>query len=403
MLNKKEHARRRRIISQGLSDAAMRTHEPTILSHIKTCFDAILSTEESLLGLEQPDGQSSTVASMEEQWTEPRDMAKWLNWLTFDVMGDVIFGVRYNLLGSSASRHVPEAIEASNIRMSVLIQAPIIRQLARVDRWIFPASIAARTHFLSFVHGLVDRVMKPEVAAGSNGLVSILKSTQDPITGDKLTAKEILAESTTLCIAGADTTSTALAATLYYLAYTPRAYRRLAHEVRSAFNSKDEIRSGHNLAKLTYLRPCIEEALRMSPPAGSAPWREAQAGGEIVDGQTLPEGVQVGVPIYGIHHNPRYYPAPFEYRPERWIVGECGSTKDDVDAARAAFCPFSVGMRGCVGKGMAMMELQLAVAYAIFVLDFVLVPTNDNSTAEKISWGFAGEYATADHITGSKR
>lgn len=393
MIDKKEHARRRRIISQGLSDAALREHEPTLLSHIKKCFAEVADTEERSLGLDYPASPTAR-----DPWSQPRDMSRWFNWLTFDMMGDAIFGLRYNLLGSGANRNIPDAIEESNVRVSVLLQAPVIRQIGRIDRWMFPKAIEARNVFLRFVGGLVDRVMKPENAPQARTVVSVLKASIDPVTGDKLSAKEILAESTTLCVAGADTSSTALAAIFFYLASTPRAYKRLKQEVRSAFEHEDEIQTGPTLSKLAYLRACIDEALRMTPPAGSSLFREVQPGGATVDGQNLPAGVQAGVPIYGIHHNAHYYPAPFEYRPERWLEGESGNTKENVELARSAFCPFSVGTRGCVGKGMAMMELSLALAYAVFTLDFQHAAEQQPLKGR----GYPGEFAVEDHITASK-
>ncbi|KAI1613403.1 cytochrome P450 3A31 [Exophiala viscosa] len=398
MINKTEHARRRRIISLGLSDAAVRSHEPTIMAHIKKCFDCISDTDERSLGLEPPMSPISPTSGPREPWTPPRNMSNWFNWLTFDIMGDVVFGVRYNLLASARHRQIPEAIEQSNVRVSVLLQSPIIRQIGRLDRWLFPKAIGARNQFLTFVGGLVDQCMKPECTPIARTVVSILRSSHDPLTGDKLTAKELLAESTTLCVAGADTSSTALAAIFFYLSHTPRAYQRLKREVRDAFESEDEIQTGPTLNKLRYLRACIDEALRMSPPAGSSLFRQVQPGGAVVDGQSFPAGVEVGVPIYGIHHNAEYFPAPFEFRPERWLEGESGNTEESVQQARSAFCPFSMGTRGCVGKGMAMVELSLAVAYAVFMFDFQIADGDETLKG----WGFKGEFPLEDHITGSK-
>lgn len=78
---------------------------------------------------------------------------------------------------------------------------------------------------------------------------------------------------------------------------------------------------------------------------------------------------------------------PWAFRPGRWLVG-CGGeggaqsgaegagegdgTASSVAGAREAFCPFSVGPRGCVGKGMAYLELSVALARVVWLFDLRL-------------------------------
>jgi cytochrome P450 len=400
MINKKQHGRRRRIVSRAVSNTAMREHEPTILYHIKKLLDAVSQTDDEGLGLVE------TIKDYEEGWSRTRNMTHWCNYLTFDIMGDVIFGVKLNLLDNFANRYIVSAIENSNVRVSVLIQSPILgtKWMGRLDRYLFPKAIAARGHFLKFVSGLVNHTMKLDCSPAARTVFSVLTTSSDPETGDTLSARELMAESTTLCVAGSDTSSTALAALFFYLARNPRIYDRAAQEIRSAFKSKDEIRMGATLNSLTYLRACIDEALRMSPPAGSSLYREVMDGGATVCGQYFPAGVEIGVPIYGIHHNPKYFPAPHTYRPERWIVGEGGSTQQSVELAQSAHIPFSVGPRSCVGKIMALTELMLGGALALYTLDFRMEEGDSNGGRWGADKGFdePGEYVLHDHITASK-
>lgn len=284
----------------------------------------------------------------------------------------------------------------------MLLQSPVIPRIARIDRWLFPKAIQARDQFLIFVRGLVDRVMKPDCnpnPKATTTVVSMLRRAHDSVTGQQLTTKEVLAESTTLVVAGSDTSSTAMSATFFYLANSPQAYRRAQDEVRSLFDSADEIRIGPKLSKLVFVRACIEEALRMSPPTGASLFREVMQDGATVNGKWFPPGVELGVPIYAIQHNPEYYPSPFEFRPERWLESE-GTPKKSVEAARSAYCPFSVGTRSCVGKHMAMVELTLAVAYAVYTLDFEFAPEKQQATDKR--WGIEDEFKLRDHITASK-
>ena len=189
-------------------------------------------------------------------------------------------------------------------------------------------------------------------------------------------------------IAGSDTTSTAMSATLFYLVRNPEALAKAADEVRRTFSDVEEIAQGAALNSCAYLRACIDEAMRMSPSVGGIAPREVLSGGMTVDGEPIPEGTVLGVPHYTIHHNSSYYPRPFSYVPERWLVG--GERKEaqptgysdktaatttttvsdrDVSLAQSAFCPFSIGPRGCIGKGLAYAEMMTALARTLYLYD----------------------------------
>ena len=110
-----------------------------------------------------------------------------------------------------------------------------------------------------------------------------------------------------IAVPGADTTATTIAATFFYLARNPQCYERLAQEIRSKFQSGAEI-CGSKLSTCQYLRACIDEAMRMSPPIPGTLWREQASddGGEkpiVIDGHVIPQGTYVGVSTYTLHHN----------------------------------------------------------------------------------------------------
>ena len=176
-------------------------------------------------------------------------------------------------------------------------------------------------------------------------------------------------------IAGSDTTSTAMAATLFYLVRNPHALKKVTEEIRSKFADVEEIVHGGLLGSCTYLRACIDEAMRMSPSVGGVLPREVLPGGMTIDGHSLPAGTVVGTPHYSIHHSDEYYPQPFSFVPERWIAGAENpasgkvTSGDDAALAQSAFCPFSVGPRGCIGKGVAYVEMTTTLARTVFLYD----------------------------------
>ena len=197
-----------------------------------------------------------------------------------------------------------------------------------------------------------------------------------------------------------------MAAYFYYLSRNAEVHAKACVEIRAAFSSADEIRAGRNLTSCVYLRACIDESLRMSPPVGGALWREVCNGDLHINGHRIPQGYDVGVGIYAIHHNPKYYPSPYSYVPERWIVSE-NTTRESVDLARSAFSAFSIGPVGCVGKNLAYMELILVMARVIWALDIknvdeVKAEAPKRKHASRYNHHFQSEYRLRDRFTSWK-
>lgn len=212
--------------------------------------------------------------------------------------------------------------------------------------------------------------MEPNDNSPRKDFTHYLLHARDSVTGTGLTIAELHADSALLMHAGSDTASITISACLFYLLYNPPQRAVLIREIRSSFTSVSEIHSGPALSSCTYLRACIDETLRLSPPVPSHLPREVLPGGLTVDGHLLPEGTVVGTSPWAIHHNSEYFPEPFSFQPERWVLTTTNA--DAITTARAAFCPFSLGARGCVGKGVAYLEVSLALAHLLWRYDIVL-------------------------------
>ena len=190
---------------------------------------------------------------------------------------------------------------------------------------------------------------------------------------------------------------------MFYLTHNTRTLSKLNQEIRNAFTDVEEICSGPTLQSCTYLRACVDEALRLSPPVGGLLPRQVLAGGMEVDGHHIPEDTVIGTPHYALHHNPAYYPDPFEYKPERWFSDPAGGiTEDQVAMAHSAFCPFSIGPRGCIGKGMAYVELLTTIGRLSFLYDMQLAPGKQVGEGRlDLEWGRQrkGEFQLQDIFT----
>lgn len=357
--DKDVHARKRRVLSHAFSESAMKEMQRYILGNIRTFCEQV--------GL--ADGTADS-----KGWSKPRNMADWFNYLAMDILGDLSFGKAFHMLEQDDNRFALDLVEAAATRHLICGTMPIVDKLG-VDKYLFPNLAAGRARYMNYSKGqLAERTKLGEETDRRDFFYYLLKA-RDPETGQGFSTPELWAESNLLIIAGSDTTSTAMAATMFYLVRTPHALKKVTEEIRSKFVDVEQIVHGPALGGLTYLRACIDEAMRMSPSVGGILPREVMAGGMVIDGHSIPAGTVVGTPHYAIHHNEEYYPGAYTYIPERWMAGSKnpsnGSefTQDDVSRASSAFCPFSIGPRGCIGKGLAYVEMTSTIARTLFLYD----------------------------------
>ncbi|MCJ1388061.1 hypothetical protein MMC18_000905 [Xylographa bjoerkii] len=390
-VDKVQHARKRRVIGQAFSDSALRSFEEHVLEHIKI-FVKCLSANNT--GDETKD---------KGPWSPAMNIADLTSYVSFDLMAELVFGKAFRMLELVDNRFIIDLIKIAAFRVGVCLQMPKLA-VWNMDKVFAPSVRKLRDQYVHTSRKMaMDRM---EMESKRQDIFSHILAAKDPQTGEGFSVDEIWGESTLLIVAGSDAISTGLAGCFYYLSRNPEAYSKVCSEVRSRFSSADEIRTGPTLASCTYLRACIDEALRMSPPVGGALWREVCKGGLQLNGRIIPQGYDVGIGIYAIQHNPAYYPAPYTYRPERWLTSE-NNSQESVDLARAAFSAFSIGPVGCVGKNLAYMESMLTMARVLWTLDINYVRDVESERLKgqyesQYKDHFKSEYKLRDRFTSWK-
>ncbi|KAL2266815.1 hypothetical protein VTJ83DRAFT_6167 [Remersonia thermophila] len=400
--DKDVHARKRRVLAHAFSDGAIKEVERYILANIRTFCEAI--------------GDSGRQTPEKKGWSSAKNMSDWLNWLTMDILGDLCFGKAFHMLDRPDNRYAVELVGVAAQRHLLCGTMPIINKLS-LDKILFRRIAAGRAKYMAYSRQqLTDRTTLGDETDRRDFFYYLLKA-RDPETGQGFTMPELWGESNLLIIAGSDTTSTAMAATLFYLVRHPDALAKATQEIRAKFSALEDIHQGPQLTSCTYLRACIDEAMRLSPSVGGLLPREVLPGGMTIDGEHIPAGTVVGTPHYTIHHNPDYYPKPFEYRPERWIVSKNNETGDksaavsgvseaEVALAHSAFCPFSIGPRGCIGKGLAYVEMTNTLARVLFMYDVrkAVGVADPGEGAPGAEWGRhrPGEFQLIDTFTSLK-
>ncbi|PYH47859.1 cytochrome P450 [Aspergillus saccharolyticus JOP 1030-1] len=393
-VDKGVHGFKRRIMAQVFSEQNMRQIEGRLLDNISD-FVSVLGSE----------------ADAARGWGPPKDVAHACTWLTFDIIADLCYGEDLNLLQSEDMRWFPSVFRNIAQRAMMSLIQPEFVQL-KLDHFLLASQYKNILRAGSWIRERGEARAKLGNKVVKTDIFSAMMNATDPKTGRRFTQKDLWVESMLLLVAGSDTTSNALSATIHYLLQHPSRLARATTEIRTSFPTEDEIRfDSASPATCPYLDACINEAMRLAPSVPNAPPRAVCAGGISIDGEFIPAGTIVGTPIYTLHRNAAYFDCPNEFRPERWLessstgassVGQeyqhqhqqppqqqqtsSAATTMKQTQAFPAFCPFSFGARSCVGWRLAYAELHLAMARLLWRYDVRLASGTTSPDYEMLGW-----------------
>jgi cytochrome P450 len=123
-----------------------------------------------------------------------------------------------------------------------------------------------------------------------------------------------------------------------------------------------------------------------------------ERGGAVIDGTFIPEGTEIAVGIYSIHHSAKYYQDPFKYNPERWHRPADGESRRK-ESERQAYMPFSIGPRSCVGKPLALAQVMLTFSRLLWEFDIRRADADPGWEKQDVH---PSEYRTKDHVSARK-
>ena len=357
-----------------------------------------------------------------KSWSQPRNMSEWNDYLVFDILCDLCFGRSLNIKesGENSFRDIPKTIHALMkfmypVRSIRLLRGRAGADIVKITRspsvglllWLKPRGLNrllniltpsdVKAYYAFIGESVAARSMAEQVSEklskdgkeGRQDMFHFIYQAVDPDTGKRaLTQQELLSEVSLLVGAGSDTTAITLSGFFFYIVRNPKLYGKLVKEIRSSFDSADEIVSGPKLLSCKYLRACIDETLRISPVVSSGLYRTVLPGGQMIDGDFYPAGVTVITSGWSSGRSDEYGD-PNVYRPERWIVDEeTGVTVEDVNRISTLMRPFSTGWSSCVGQNLAILELLLTIARTLFRLDVRAAPGSTLGEGNpSLGWG----------------
>ena len=108
-----------------------------------------------------------------------------------------------------------------------------------------------------------------------------------------------------------------------------------------------------------------------------------------VNGYQFPKDLSVLIPVYSLHHDPKYWDEPEEFRPERFLPGN----KESINPF--TYLPFGEGPRNCIGKRFALLEVKLVLVRLL--QEFRIEKAADLHVPIKMSFG--STYQPAEPIS----
>lgn len=262
------HRRYRRLLSGAFSDRGIRTQQPMIQQHVDLLVQRLR--------------ESCTTGS--------QDMCEWLNWCTFDIIGDLAFGEPFGCLQNRQTHNWIASIQG-NVKA-----IPVINAIRRYNLdWILPLIVPKRLLAMRQRNALftADKVDQRIEHGGSRG--DLWDSLMD---SDKsaMSRAEMISNASAIVLAGSETSATLLSGCIWFLLQNPDVLSRLVDHVRGSFTGEAEINL-ISVGKLDYMLAVLDETLRLYPPVPMQSNRIVTKGGATIAGRWVPEGVSSMVDI----------------------------------------------------------------------------------------------------------
>ena len=227
----------------------------------------------------------------------------------------------------------------------------------------FGRALASRKKMLQELENIIGERLEYEETG--NDALGILIQAEDE-DGNKLSLDELKDQLLLLLFAGHETLTSGLTSFCLLMAQYPEVLQK----VRAEQQQFSETMTLETLSKMTYLDQVLQEVLRLVPPVGGG-FREVIEDCEM-EGYLIPKGWNVLYQINQTHREETVYPQSDHYQPERFNPERTNNpSKTD------HYVPFGGGMRECLGKEFARLEMKLFAVNLVRHYQWELVPDQE--------------------------
>ena len=289
---------------------------------------------------------------------------------TNDVIATTAFGISINSMRNRDNEFYRRGKDATSfLSIFRMIKFLGFRACPKIMKLLGFSFFSRATYkfFTSVIQNVVKtreekKIFRPD-------MLQLLIEARNKDSGVELSIEDITAQAFVFFFAGFDPSATLMCFVAHELAMNPEIQEKLRNEVDSLTKIEGSDFSYETLQQMRYLDRVILETLRKYPPT-------AATDRECVKKFTLPKPTAeskeytaepkslIWIPIYALHHDPKYFPDPEKFDPERF-----NDINKNINSY--AYVPFGVGPRKCIGNRFALMETKILFVHILqnFVLE----------------------------------
>lgn len=285
-----------------------------------------------------------------ERWAALETFAWYpeLRHYTFDIAGKLLIG-----LDQASETKLGIWFEAWNEGLfSLPLQLPWTR---------FGKAYRCREQLLNGLEALI-RERRRQSDSGSDALGVLLGARDED--GHQLGLQELKDQVLLLLFAGHETLTSALTSFCLLLAQHPTVKAKARAEQSQFVGVPLTLET---LKQMTYLEQVLKEVLRYIAPVGGG-FRQVLQSCEF-GGFLIPKGWSVLYEISMTHQDSELFPAPEQFDPERFSLDRA-----EDKGKPFSHVPFGGGVRECLGKEFARLEMKLFAAQLLHGYDWSLLP-----------------------------
>uniref|UniRef100_A0A1L8EFT6 Putative cytochrome p450 4d2-like isoform x2 n=1 Tax=Haematobia irritans TaxID=7368 RepID=A0A1L8EFT6_HAEIR len=292
--------------------------------------------------------------------------------MALDIIAETAMGVKINAQSNPKFPYVQAVFHVTNITAKRFIN--VWHRINWIFRLTAPADYKLLNDSIKLMHDFTENIIMERRETLQKSLSQDYHNTEDEnelgqkkrmalldvllqstISGSPLSNEDIREEVDTFMFEGHDTTTSGISFALYLISRHPEVQKKIIEEIVEVIGSDVERPvTLRDLGELKYLECVIKESLRLYPPVPMI----GRYFTEDVDirGRKVPAGTNYTVGIFVSLRNPKFFPDPESFKPERFL----NESADKIDPY--AFIPFSAGPRNCIGQKFAVLEMKSAIS-----------------------------------------